>query len=151
SGYRRAHAGTGAGAHHPVTGERRRGIPERGSRVLFPAAEVERVDHASKEQAHRDRATARRGAGAEAAAPQAVDRSISGLPAATDTSRPRSGKLISVATFIPPSHKESARDLQVSRVLSALSDDYVVRRPLCLMQCPADLFIQHRIKGWLAM
>ena len=32
-----------------------------------------------------------------------------------------------------------------------LGDDYVVRRPLPLTQCPADFFIQHRTEGWLAM
>ena len=56
-----------------------------------------------------------------------------------------------MATFIPQWHKESARDLRIRSALNTLSDDYLVRRPLQLTQCPADLFIQHRDKGWLAM
>lgn len=56
-----------------------------------------------------------------------------------------------MATFIPPWHRESARDARIKSALNALSDEYVVRRPLPPMQCSADLFIQHRTRGWLAL
>lgn len=35
--------------------------------------------------------------------------------------------------------------------MNALNDDYIVRRPLPPVRCPADLFIQHRVRGWLAI
>lgn len=56
-----------------------------------------------------------------------------------------------MATFIPPWHKGSARDLRLRSVLSSLGDDYIVRRPLPFVECPVDLFVEHREKGWLAM
>lgn len=56
-----------------------------------------------------------------------------------------------MATFIPQWHRESARDARIKSALNALSDEYVVRRPLPPVQCPADLFIQHRACGWLAV
>lgn len=56
-----------------------------------------------------------------------------------------------MATFIPEWHRTSGSDLKVRSVLNALDDDYLVRRPLQPAGCPAGLFVQHRIKGWLAM
>ncbi|HUG25964.1 UvrD-helicase domain-containing protein [Piscinibacter sp.] len=56
-----------------------------------------------------------------------------------------------MATFIPEWHKASGRELHVKRVLSTLDDEHRVRRPLRPRSCPADMFVEHRAKGWLAV
>lgn len=56
-----------------------------------------------------------------------------------------------MATFIPEWHRASGSDLKVRSVLNALDEEYLVRRPLQPTGCPAGLFVQHRVKGWLAM
>ena len=56
-----------------------------------------------------------------------------------------------MATFIPEWHRASGPDLRVRSVLNGLDADYLVRRPLQPAGCPAGLFLQHRIKGWLAL
>jgi hypothetical protein len=56
-----------------------------------------------------------------------------------------------MATFIPEWNKVSGRNLHVKRVLNGLDDHYVVRRTIKPGLCPADLFVQHAVKGWLAV
>jgi UvrD-like helicase C-terminal domain len=56
-----------------------------------------------------------------------------------------------MATFIPEWSRASGRDLQIRRILAALDDAHVVRRPLRPGTSAADLFVQHRRKGWLAL
>lgn len=56
-----------------------------------------------------------------------------------------------MATFIPEWVKVSGRNVQIKRTLNALDDEHVVRRPLGQGACPADLFVQHPSKGWLAI
>jgi hypothetical protein len=56
-----------------------------------------------------------------------------------------------MATFIPEWQRASGRELQVRRVLGTLDDSHVIRRPLRAGACPADLFVQHGSKGWLAL
>ena len=41
--------------------------------------------------------------------------------------------------------------MRLRSILSSLSDGYIVRRPLPFVECPVDLFIEHREKGWLAI
>jgi hypothetical protein len=55
-----------------------------------------------------------------------------------------------MATFIPEWKSASAREIQIKRVLEALGDDHVVRRPV-REGCPAALFVQHRALGWMAL
>lgn len=56
-----------------------------------------------------------------------------------------------MATFIPEWVKLCARSVQIKRILNALDDEHVVRRPIRPDACCADLFVQHRAKGWLAI
>jgi hypothetical protein len=56
-----------------------------------------------------------------------------------------------MAKFIPEWHRASGPQLRVKRMLDALDDDHVVRQPLRPDACAADIFIQHRGKGWLAI
>ena len=56
-----------------------------------------------------------------------------------------------MATFIPEWIKVSARFAHIKRSLNALGDEYVVRRPIRQATCPADFFIEHHLKGWLAI
>jgi hypothetical protein len=46
-----------------------------------------------------------------------------------------------MATFIPEWNKVSGRHLHVKRVLNALDDQYVVRRPIKPERCPTDFFV----------
>jgi hypothetical protein len=55
-----------------------------------------------------------------------------------------------MALFVPEWHKATGRELQLKRVLNALDDAYVLRRPV-RGECPADLFVQHACEGWLAL
>jgi hypothetical protein len=55
-----------------------------------------------------------------------------------------------MATFIPEWSKLSGRDLHVKRTLGTLDDDHLVRRPV-RPGCAADIFVQHRVRGWLAI
>ena len=55
-----------------------------------------------------------------------------------------------MAIFIPEWSKLSGRDLHVKRTLSTLDDEHVIRRPL-RPGCAADLFVEHRAKGWMAL
>ncbi|NRF67393.1 ATP-dependent helicase [Aquincola sp. S2] len=55
-----------------------------------------------------------------------------------------------MAIFIPEWSKLSGRDVHLKRVLGALDDQHVIRRPVRL-GCPADLFVQHLAGGWLAI
>lgn len=56
-----------------------------------------------------------------------------------------------MATFIPEWARIPTSWLPVKRVLDALDDAYVVRRPLRPDVCAADFFVQHRTQGWLAV
>ncbi len=56
-----------------------------------------------------------------------------------------------MATFIPEWDRASGRELRVKRTLSTLDCDHLVRRPVRPGGCPADMFVQHRVKGWLAI
>jgi hypothetical protein len=56
-----------------------------------------------------------------------------------------------VALFIPEWQRVSGSELQIKRVLAALDDAHVIRRPLRAQASPADLFVQHPAKGWLAL
>jgi hypothetical protein len=56
-----------------------------------------------------------------------------------------------MALFIPEWQRVSGSELHVKRVLAALDDAHVVRRPLRAQTGPADLFVQHPAKGWLAL
>lgn len=56
-----------------------------------------------------------------------------------------------MATFIPEWVKVSGRNVHIKRALNALDDAHVVRRPIRPASCVADIFIQHRDKGWLAI
>jgi hypothetical protein len=55
-----------------------------------------------------------------------------------------------MATFIPEWHKLSGPELHVKRTLGTLDDEHVVRRPV-RPGCSADIFVQHRVKGWVAV
>src|SRR2546429_45669 len=61
------------------------------------------------------------------------------------------GSHVAMATFIPEWNKSTGRELQIKRVINALDDAHVVRRPIRAGACPADLFIQHSSDGWLAL
>jgi hypothetical protein len=56
-----------------------------------------------------------------------------------------------MATFIPEWNRASGREVHVRRVLAALGDEHVIRRPLRAGAALADLFVQHPVRGWLAM
>jgi hypothetical protein len=56
-----------------------------------------------------------------------------------------------MARFIPEWTRASGRDLRVKRTLDALDDEHLVRRPVRPVACGAEVFIQHRAKGWMAM
>lgn len=56
-----------------------------------------------------------------------------------------------MATFIPEWTRIPTSWLPVKRVLDALDDAHVVRRPLRTDTCAVDFFVQHRIHGWLAI
>jgi AAA domain len=56
-----------------------------------------------------------------------------------------------MAIFLPEWQRASGRDLQIKRVLNALDDAFLVRRPLRPQHCAADWFVQHPGRGWLAM
>lgn len=55
-----------------------------------------------------------------------------------------------MAIFIPEWSKLSGRDLHIKRTLGTLNDEHVIRRPL-RPGCAADLFIEHRAKGWMVL
>jgi hypothetical protein len=56
-----------------------------------------------------------------------------------------------MALFIPEWQRVSGSELHIKRVLAALDDAHVIRRPLRAQAGPADLFVQHPAKGWLAL
>ena len=56
-----------------------------------------------------------------------------------------------MAVFIPEWVKVAGRHVHIKRVLSALDDEHVVRRPLKVESSAADFFVQHTRKGWLAL
>lgn len=56
-----------------------------------------------------------------------------------------------MALFIPEWQRVSGSELQIKRVLAMLDDAHVIRRPLRPQAAPADLFVQHPAKGWLAL
>lgn len=56
-----------------------------------------------------------------------------------------------MAIFIPDWVKVLARHSPIKRVLNSLDDNHVVRRPIRPDACVADLFIEHRVMGWLAV
>jgi hypothetical protein len=56
-----------------------------------------------------------------------------------------------MATFIPEWVKVSGRHVHIKRVLSALDDEHVVRRPLRHENGATDFFVEHHSKGWLAV
>ncbi len=56
-----------------------------------------------------------------------------------------------MTTFIPEWGSVAGSHVQVKRVLSALDDGYVVRRPLHPENLAADFFVTHPRKGWLAL
>ncbi len=55
------------------------------------------------------------------------------------------------ATFIPEWGRVNAREIRIRPVLNALDESHIIRRPLHQGTCPVDLFVQHPIKGWLAL
>ena len=59
-----------------------------------------------------------------------------------------------MALFIPEWTKSGARDVRIKQILSTLDDAFVVRRTIQKIQkihCPADMFIAHHQKGWMAL
>lgn len=56
-----------------------------------------------------------------------------------------------MALFVPEWQRSTAREQHLKRVLAALDDAHVVRRPLRPQSCAADLLVQHPVKGWLAL
>ncbi|MGX4643189.1 hypothetical protein [Massilia sp. SYSU DXS3249] len=56
-----------------------------------------------------------------------------------------------MALFIPEWTRASGRQLQLKRVLNALDEATVVRKPLRDEQDAPDLFIEHAERGWLAL
>lgn len=56
-----------------------------------------------------------------------------------------------MAIFVPEWGRISGRSVHVKRCLGALDDEHIIRRPLGDVSCPADLFVQHRAKGWMAL
>ena len=56
-----------------------------------------------------------------------------------------------MATFIPEWGKVPGGELRVRSALCELDDDHIVRRPVRSGRCPADMFVQHLEKGWLAI
>jgi hypothetical protein len=56
-----------------------------------------------------------------------------------------------MALFIPEWNRASGRQLQLKRVLNALDDAAIVRKPLREEDAAPDLFIEHAERGWLAL
>ena len=56
-----------------------------------------------------------------------------------------------MATFIPEWVKVSGRHVHIKRALNTLDDEHVVRRPLRHENGEADFFVEHHVKGWLAV
>jgi hypothetical protein len=56
-----------------------------------------------------------------------------------------------MTVFIPEWTKVSGRNLQIKKVLNALDDVCVVRRPLRPTGWAPDLFVQHPETGWIAI
>ena len=56
-----------------------------------------------------------------------------------------------MAIYIPEWIRISGRRLHIKRALNSLDDTHVVRRPLRPGAGPADLFIAHATRGWLAL
>ena len=56
-----------------------------------------------------------------------------------------------MAVFIPEWVRVSGRRIQVKQVLGRLDDAHTVRAPLRAQTCPAELFVAHADKGWLAL
>jgi len=56
-----------------------------------------------------------------------------------------------MALFIPEWTRASGRQLQLKRVLNALDDAAIVRKPLREEDAAPDLFIEHAGRGWLAL
>ena len=56
-----------------------------------------------------------------------------------------------MALFIPEWTRASGRQLQLKRVLNALDDATIVRKPLREEEAAPDLFIEHAERGWLAL
>lgn len=56
-----------------------------------------------------------------------------------------------MALFIPEWTRASGRQLQLKRVLNALDDATIVRKPLREEDAAPDLFIEHAERGWLAL
>jgi UvrD-like helicase C-terminal domain/Type III restriction enzyme, res subunit len=56
-----------------------------------------------------------------------------------------------MALFIPEWIKVSGKEAQIRHLLLKLDDAHIVRRPLRCGKCPADLFIEHKALGWLAL
>ncbi len=53
--------------------------------------------------------------------------------------------------FIPEWTRASGRDLKLRDAWVSLDDGYVVRRPLAPQACPVEQFVEHRVRGWLAV
>lgn len=56
-----------------------------------------------------------------------------------------------MALFIPEWVRSSGRQVHLKRALAGLDDEHIVRRPVRPGACPADLFVQHPGRGWLAV
>jgi hypothetical protein len=56
-----------------------------------------------------------------------------------------------MALFIPEWTRASGRQLQVKRVLNALDEATIVRKPLREEDSAPDLFLEHGERGWLAL
>ena len=56
-----------------------------------------------------------------------------------------------MALFIPEWTRASGRQLQLKRVLNALDEASIVRKPLREEEAAPDLFIEHAERGWLAL
>ncbi len=56
-----------------------------------------------------------------------------------------------MATFIPEWVRVSGSQVHIKRVLGALDNEFVVRRPMRSSDDPPALFVQHPRKGWLAV
>ena len=56
-----------------------------------------------------------------------------------------------MALFIPEWTRASGRQLQLKRVLNALDEETIVRKPLREEEAAPELFIEHGTRGWLAL
>lgn len=56
-----------------------------------------------------------------------------------------------MATFIPEWSRVVGHEIALRSVLRELDDEHIVRRPLRRESCAADVFVQHRSMGWLAV